>query len=91
MTPATDKEVEEALIKEAKKRYKNSQAKCLHDASDYNSKEEYEINHESDGCLRFKNNTGVGCLFSMGKWATIINTITKEEAEKELGKTIIDQ
>ena len=30
-----------------------------------------------------------GCVFHKGKWAEIIPTITKEEAEKELGKKII--
>ena len=29
-------------------------------------------------------------LFSKGKWATILQTITKEEAEKKLGKIIKD-
>ena len=33
---------------------------------------------------------GIGDMFYNGKWATIIETITKEQAEKELGKTIID-
>ena len=28
--------------------------------------------------------------FSNGEWVTIQETITKEQAEKELGKTIID-
>jgi hypothetical protein len=32
-----------------------------------------------------------GCVFKEGKWAKIIKeTITKEQAEKELGKTILN-
>ena len=29
-------------------------------------------------------------IFSNGRWSKIIEAITKEEAEKQLGKTIID-
>ena len=29
-------------------------------------------------------------IYSKGKWAEIVETITKEQAEKELGKTILN-
>ena len=33
---------------------------------------------------------GHGFLYSGSKWAEIVDTITKEQAEKELGKTILN-
>ena len=92
---ATDKEVEQALIKEAKKRgfkegvvadltycgHRNSRAKILNKNYRYNGSW-----LSVDGFIIFEN----------GKWAEIIKKIiikeiiTKEQAEKELGKTIIN-
>ena len=86
---ATDKEVLEALIKEAKKR---------------GFKEGVRINNECIGYIYagicnsneiiFENgilSIDYVYIYKDGKWAEIIkDTITKEQAEKELGKTIIN-
>ena len=84
---ATDQEVEEALIKEAKNRgFKEGNYKCL-EGSIYKHSDDYKfygsllVTGFVDGARNV--------LFKDGKWATIIETITKAEAEKELGKTII--
>ena len=83
---ASDKEVEQALIKEAKKRgFKEGvRFTCLY------NKFIIDDCHPmlcSEGYLWIKG----GCVFRDGKWATIIKeTITKEQAEKELGKTILN-
>jgi hypothetical protein len=84
---ATDEEVEQALIKEAKERgfKKGVTVVC----KDYD-------NAVFDGEFRFGENKrnaldglGTGYIFEDGFWATIIEkTITKEQAEKELGKII---
>ena len=86
LTPATDKEVEEALIKEAKRRgFKEGvKFKCL-----YNKTVSYGYSPMlcSEGYLWIDG----GCVFKEGKWAEIIkDTITKKQAEKELGKTILN-
>jgi hypothetical protein len=92
-TPATDKEVEEALIKEAKKRgfkegavvnqkpayngYGGIHTVRSNDFKYYSLEDNFSIN-------------GIG-IYKKGKWAEIVKeTITKEQAEKELGKTILN-
>ena len=99
LTPATDQEVKEALIKEAKKRgfeegvsYR-SVKRMLHDGTETNVeiKNILSLNvvfHKSVNETSVLN-TGSHAVFYNGNWATIIETITKEEAEKQLGKTII--
>ena len=91
---ATDKEVEEALIKEAKKiGYKNVNIKNLESIDNMLS-----THHSSVSSDRYYYNVSENALWFMGrlifwngKWAEIITeTITKEQAEKELGKTILD-
>ncbi len=86
---ATDKEVETALIKEAKKRGFKEGVKCLSvNSSDIRlcgSNAYYNGQHYNQ--LLFDMTC---CVFENGKWSTVIKTITKEQAEKELGKTIID-
>ena len=85
LIPCSDKEVKEVLDKEAVKRgYKEGvRFTCLYNKF---------INNNcfpmlcSEGYLWIKG----GCVFKDGKWATIIGTITKEQAEKELGKTILN-
>ena len=84
---ATDKEVEAALIKEAKKRGFKEGVKYK-SASEGN----YTETCNSEILAAISNNqlcSGGGSVFLRGKWATIIETITKEEAEKLIGKTII--
>ena len=91
ITPATDKEVEDALKIEAKKRgfkegvkflcaIDGSESEFIENYSGSYNEWQYKNNHLSRECMQY--------LFNDGKWATIIETITKEEAEKQLGKTI---
>ena len=96
LIPCTDEEVETALIKEAKKRGFEKGSTII-DARDFKKEKiseiEFEIcNYKPYGLeltvSKGKHNYCV--LFSQGKWATIIETITKEDAEKQLGKTIIN-
>ena len=88
LTPATDKEVEEALIKEAKKRGFVKGVNISYLIGTRNSfgfDGTFSIYHDS----LVDNRRAV--IFSEGKWAEIIKeTITKEQAEKELGKTILN-
>jgi hypothetical protein len=88
---ATEIEVEQALIKEAKKKgFKEgvkfnsawrSGAICYFNGMHYEAKN----NSLSSGC------SYNDCIFQSGKWAEIVKeTITKEQAEKELGKTILN-
>jgi len=85
---ATEQEVKTALINEAKKRgYKNGNYECLDtpiftekDVLDNYFLEENTLWHGRKGCANV--------VFQNGKWAIIIETITKEEAEKLLNKKI---
>ncbi|MGK0446510.1 MAG: hypothetical protein ACJA2M_000279 [Polaribacter sp.] len=87
---STDKEVEEALIKEAKKigfkegvQFKsawNQSSICDFKGMYFDIKN----NSLSSGDCHNE------CIFQNGVWAEILETITKEQAEKELGKTIIN-
>jgi hypothetical protein len=87
LTLATDKEVEEALIKEAKKRGFKEGVK-------YNNFIANRVFTFRGGLSYNNNNTlndlNENTIFKNGKWATIVETITKEQAEKELGKTILN-
>jgi hypothetical protein len=91
--PATNKEVEEALTKEAKKRYLNGVTiKSDQDGKTYkyNNIVEYWAGSDSDFLMRCNDSIPGQYVFYKGKWATIVETITKEEAEKQLGKTILN-
>ena len=93
-TLATDKEVEEALIKEAKRRgfkegvrverlLENNLGSLGGDSKTCENKQiKLYRGHLSIGNLLIFHKTG--------KWAEIVETITKEQAEKELGKTILN-
>ena len=73
---ATDIEVETALIKEFEKNNKPFKNYALN-------------NNIFEGCLfGWNGNEPTTKLFDNGKWATIIETITREEAEKLLGRII---
>lgn len=91
-TEATDKEVEEALINEAKKRgYKNGNHACLTVyVTCKNIKENAFFYY--NGSLWEGNSEGNNCIFRDGKWAEIIEApekeLTKEQVEKELGYKI---
>tara|TARA_R110000772_G_scaffold259957_1_gene377744 strand:+ start:61 stop:573 length:513 start_codon:yes stop_codon:yes gene_type:complete len=86
---ATKEQVRKSLIKEAKKRgFKEGVnadlTYCDHRVSDAKIIEE---NYRYNGRWLSLNNY---IIFEKGKWAKVTETITKEEAEKELGKIIID-
>ena len=88
LTPATDKEVEEALIKEAKKRgFKEGVVVVSKGYNDTVFDGEFRFEEWHKNTLDSFN---TGDIFKDGKWATIVETITKEQAEKELGKTILN-
>lgn len=83
---ATPKEIQEALTKEAVKRG-YEEAYCINCLEEGIKKTDFGFwtglkdgGYWLGGCLIFKN----------GKWAEIIPTITKEDAEKQLNKKIID-
>jgi len=89
-TPATDTEVLEALTNEAKKKYKigdyvNPPSKIWsRKIKLYLAKDEKEFT--------YRNNELLFCgvqIYSNGKWAEIVKTYTKEEAEKMLNAKII--
>ena len=89
---ATDKEVEEALIKEAKKRgFKKGDVIKGEFHKSFNGLMIDDYDMDSPSYIPNSNMFALGnkVLFKKGKWETIIETITKAEAEKELGKTII--
>jgi hypothetical protein len=91
-TIATEEQILKFMIPEAKKRgYKNGNYKCM--LSNINT---YKVNENefffSNGHLWQGVRQGVkyNLIFSNGKWAEIIQTYTKEEAEKMLNAKIID-
>ena len=91
---ATDKEVEEAFIKEAKKRgFKGGvriKSKWLPNISAHKLIGKFMFDDKFELCCR-ASNLSLWTIFKDGAWAEIIkDTITKEQAEKELGKTILD-
>jgi hypothetical protein len=100
---ATDKGVEEALIKESKKRGFKEGVKFNvttelwgystggHEGVSVISKSEFCYSEYSDSLRVRCEDYSKMCIFSKGEWATIvIETITKEEAEKQLGKKILN-
>ena len=101
LTPATDKEVEEALIKEAKKRGFKEGVKFIKlsngvvqtvDGLPYFQAGRVAVESpETEWSTVYKGGSSNPSIFEYGKWAEIIKeTITKEQAEKELGKTILN-
>tara|TARA_R110000796_G_scaffold156853_1_gene273622 strand:- start:852 stop:1373 length:522 start_codon:yes stop_codon:yes gene_type:complete len=90
---ATDKEVEQALNKEAKKRGFKEGIVII--TSKTGVKRTLNSNFfimikNNLACLSSKETCVYPVIFTNGTWATIVETITKEQAEKELGKTIIN-
>jgi len=89
-TPATDKEVEEALIAEANRRAGTRVIKCLHG---YDSAKLSEIEgwYWDGKCLRYMIVSGTGCIFENGKWAEIIEEpleLTLEEIAEKFGVNV---
>ena len=91
--PATDKEVEEALIKEAKKRgFKEGvriKSKWMPNISANKLNGKFMFDNKFELCAA-TNGLMIYTIFQNGVWAEIVDTITKEQAEKELGKTILN-
>lgn len=85
---ATESEVFEALKNEAVRRgYKNGNHYCLNSCiTEKKVKDNYFFDY---GNLWYGTNISANCVFKKGKWAEIIPTISKEEAEKLLNKKII--
>lgn len=83
VVPANHKELETALIAEAKKRgYADGNYKCLSGGSTVKHNDNYIFengNLYSGWEHHFRN-----VIFKNGKWAEIIPTMTKEEAEEKL-------
>ena len=87
--PATDKEVEDALIKEAKKRgYKEGNYKCL---SESGKTYDHCSNYKSENEKLFSgwSSDSRNILFKEGKWATIIED-KKETTLESLEKRIYE-
>ena len=92
---ATKEEIERHLIKEAEKRGLTDEnlpfIECLSGFGFKNrigkSKYVYELTHDKLWlCNGSEYDT---CIYEKGKWAEKIETITKKEAEKQLGKKIV--
>ena len=98
--PATDKEVEEALIKEAKNRGFKIGVKFIKlsngvvqtvDGLPYFEYGRVAVESpKTEWSSVYKGGCSNPSIFDNGKWAEIVETITKEQAEKELGKTILN-
>lgn len=97
--PATDSEVLEALKNEAVKRgYLNNfeGISCLCDFDKKKSQEYYKNPKNTFYYEKHANKLWIQdssyldiCVFDKGNWATIIPTLTKEEAEKKLNVKIV--
>ncbi len=88
-TKATPQEVETALINEAKKRgfKENENASCYWEKEDItHSNMNGDLYYDSSLNVLF---IGSYAIFDDGKWATITETITIQEAEKLLNKKIV--
>jgi len=85
-TLATNQEVENALIIEAKKRGYTKGNFISFTSGEIANGNNYEIVYDNNNNEFWNKN---GCVFRKGKWAEILETITKAEAEKLLNKIII--
>jgi hypothetical protein len=88
-TLATEEQVLKFMISEAKKRgYKNGNYKCMC-IPKYTAKTKENSFLFEDGKLWQGTHSNANLIFEKGKWAEIIQTITKEETEKMLNAKII--
>ena len=85
---ATDKEVEDALIKEAKKLIGKGVVKCLHECDDIYSMEDVNYFDWDGKCLRVYLKGSLCCVFDEGKWATIIEEPKVDKMNEVLNKAI---
>jgi hypothetical protein len=100
LIPCSDEEVKEALIKEAKRRGFKKGVKFIRlsngvimtvDGLPYFTNGRLSvISPKTEWSSVYKGGCSNPFIFDNGKWAEIIETITKEQAEKELGKTILN-
>ena len=100
LIPCSDKEVEEALIKEAKRRGFEKGVKFIKlsngvvqtvDCLPYFQYGRLAVlSPKTEWSSVYKGGCSNPSIFDNGKWAEIVETITKEQAEKELGKTILN-
>lgn len=75
---ATQEEVQEAMINHFKQNYHGNFSKCLHDCTDYEAQENYNLMWDKEGqCLRYYLKGGVGCVYDNGRWADLITTNTE--------------
>lgn len=94
-TEATQQEVEESLICEAIKRYKvgdyikDMDGFYLGDCNMIFDNKSFVIDSDGSFCVKSTNSYWMP-LMKSGKWAEIIPTITKQEAEDKLGCKIVD-
>lgn len=90
---ATPQEIEAHLIAEAKRRYKKGDSiKCLYSGAIKILEEAEPGKNQSNSDSEFWHNgtEGKNCqVYKDGIWAEILETITKAEAEKQLGKKIV--
>lgn len=87
--PATDKEVEEALIKEAKKRYKiGDKIKIFNQENNDNELRGFSLDFINDENVLSATNGGYDCLFDKGKWAEIISEPVKKMTVSEICKEL---
>jgi hypothetical protein len=88
-TLATEEQILKFMIPEAKKRgYKNGNYKCMY-MRNYTAEVEENSFLFEDWQLWQGAHDNANLIFEKGKWAEIIQTITKEEAEKMLNAKII--
>lgn len=94
-TPATDKEVEEMLIKEAKKRFGDNRVQCLSESKDRGV---LNFNDDRNNYSPLRNKLWIREIndipfkvFDNGKWATIIEQpleLTVEQISEEYGREV---
>ena len=94
---ATEEEVFEALKNEAIKRGFNKIGVHFKGVNGHDLISDIDIDFWNKNCYSSNENKfnisvceSGGVIYRQGKWATIIETITKKEAEKLLNKKIID-
>jgi len=100
LIPCSDKEVEQALIKEAKRRgfkggvkfikLSNGVVQTVYGLPYFQAGRVAVESPKTEWSSVHKGGCSNPSIFQKGKWATIVETITKEQAEKELGKTILN-
>ena len=90
LKPATDSEVEAALINEAKKRgFKGNHIKLISGKIGESSSRLTGTYLYNDNRIMAYGDSGTYTLYKDGIWATLIPTMTQKEAEEKLGVKIV--